>query len=476
MVTVAFAALTTAIGCNAVLGLDDYDIKHRDGGVDAADAASTCWRANGFPNGQPCFQCDASAAPELLNACTTAECVAFDNAKRISAWDGALGNLPDGATEYDAIERASRPEPTTSCSALKNVVYVYGSTALEHLFAPIAAEILVNKEITIVFKDDPSCTAVQKMNNPLSGAAFYYTQAASDAGPAAGRCLIDGLPKPDIVLSDVKTGDCGVDLSGEFAPLDGPVQLFLFAVPKGGGQTAISREAAHLTFAHPEDKRVAPWIQPELVFRRHDKSGTQTVIGANIGVPAGLFSGVRVQSSSDMIPALADASPPAAAIGITSPDQLSTEAMRKDVTEIAYQHGGQHCAFLPDFVAGALDKRNVRDGHYALWSPLRIFRRVTPPNANAEFVAHLFEGSEIENEQEYLRILKQGQVVPRCAMAVDRPSPGGEITKFTPERPCVCAFERAFPPAPDYASKCVACGTTLPPCATGRCSHGFCEP
>jgi hypothetical protein len=307
------------------------------------------------------------------------------------------------------------------------------------------------------------------MNAVLSGAATYYTQAGT------GECMITGSPKADIVLSDLKAVDCSRDTPGEFASLDGPVQIFLFAVPNAGGQLAISREAAQLTFGYPEAKRVAPWTQPELVFRRHEFSGTQSVIGANIGLPAGLFSGVRVQSSGDMIPALADAAPPAAALGITSPDQLSTPAMRKDVSEIAYQHGGQNCAFLPDVFAGTLDKRNVRDGHYALWSPIRVFLRTTPAKASADLVAHLFEGTEIDDEKTYLSILKKGQVVPRCAMAVDRASPGADITRFAPDRPCVCAFERADPPALDFASKCVACTPGGTPCAKGKCSHGFCE-
>ena len=42
--------------------------------------------------------------------------------------------------------------------------------------------------------------------------------------------------------------------------------------------------------------------------------------------------------------------------------------------QLAYQHYGQHCGYKPD-VSG-FDKRNTREGRYAIWGPLHLLSQV----------------------------------------------------------------------------------------------------
>jgi len=446
--------------CRGVLELDEYSV------VD-------CWVPGGFRSGKPCYRCVPKTTHEVLNACTQSECVPFDNAARI---DGLTDPLPPSPTaprgDFGEYGSPRPPDPATGkCSSFTDAVFISGSTALEHIFKPLTADIL--KDVTIVFRALPSCDGVQSMS--ATWPADGMTTAKAFKQGVESICSVDVPHTSDIVLSDVPAGDggCGRAKGAEFIERKGPVQLFMFAVPVSGGQDAISREAAFLTFGFPDKKHVGPWLDPKLVFRRSETSGTQRVIANVIGLEPNGLTGVLVKSSGAMIDALRDATPAAPAIGITSPDQLAREPEK--VRALAYQHTGQGCAFHPDVVAGGRDKRNVRDGHYALWAPISIYQRAAAATGHTERVALMLAGTHPDaTGLEYFKILKDGNVVPQCAMRVDRDGPSEPIKPFRPSLSCACAFERSGVAAPDV--QCEEC-TTNAKCGAGRnCEHGHCEP
>ncbi len=97
---ITVAALGGALACNAILGLGDYTVN--DGGASSnSDGASSDCGAD-FDAGQ-CYPCAATTNDQLLNACTSSNCVPFDDTTRIPNFDPnyattltILPNPPDG--------------------------------------------------------------------------------------------------------------------------------------------------------------------------------------------------------------------------------------------------------------------------------------------------------------------------------------------------------------------------------------------
>lgn len=113
LASLSIAVAGAIIGCNAVLGLGDYNI---GGGADASDDRTT-----GGPDApvvdapiddavegdggcdaslptspDQCFACTPTTTPQFLNACTTSACVPFDDKTRLKNWDGGeLPTVPD---------------------------------------------------------------------------------------------------------------------------------------------------------------------------------------------------------------------------------------------------------------------------------------------------------------------------------------------------------------------------------------------
>ncbi len=87
-------------GCNAIFGIGDYqvvdDAAPSDG--NAGDGPANC--ASYDPASGQCYPappCTATNDPELLNSCTSAQCVPFDDRKRIPNLpaDGGLPAVTD---------------------------------------------------------------------------------------------------------------------------------------------------------------------------------------------------------------------------------------------------------------------------------------------------------------------------------------------------------------------------------------------
>ena len=142
---------------------------------------------------------------------------------------------------------------------------------------------------------------------------------------------------------------------------------------------------------------------------------------------------------------------------------------------LAYQHYGQSCGYYPDSSPSAKDKVNVRDGHYAIWGPLHIMSRTVggyPVNPNAKRVVEYWTGTMAPpSGVDLIQVDAVNNLVPTCAMQVQRQTEMGALSAFSSSNPCGCYFE-----AQSGGTACQPCTTVSDcPAAAPTCSFGYCE-
>lgn len=478
----AWLALLSALGCNSVVGLDDLRLQSN------LPPESSCNDPTGF-DGRGCFSCAPANATELLNACTPTDCTPFENEARIPGFEG-IGARPNPSPVY-AEETPAPPAPSgegeeapdpslPNCAELSpRPVYLYGSSALNLALRTLAQAI--SNTATLVYQNNTSCLGLDAILTGvtrLKGTAEYWV--ADQNQPRS--CRIEGEQLADIGLCDVSPESCNPGFAGSNNLVDdlGPAQIFMFTVPNGSAQTAISAEAAYTVYGY-DDGGVEPWVDPAALLRRGGGSGVQLTIGASLGLPHRFWRGVIKERSSEMKPALLALPDPNRALGITSADVADETDARANLRTLAYQHFGQRCAFTPDSSVGSSDKRNVRDGHYELWAPFHFYTR--GPNGRtldpfvAEIVSYLTGASPLPNRNtDFITTLKQGGLVPPCAMRVTRSREGAQIEPFEPIVSCSCYFD-ASPPGGSVRDDCTACETSAEcPSSAPNCNFGYCEP
>jgi hypothetical protein len=477
----ALAALLSALACNSVVGLDDLRIQSN------LASESACIDPTGF-DGMGCFSCSPADARELLNACTDTDCTPFDNALKIPGFERAEAR-PE-PTPVELMEMPAAPAPSgedaeadltlVRCADLSpKPVYLYGSSALNLSIGTLAQAI--SNTATIVYQNDTSCPGLDSILTGITrlrGTAQYWAPDQNQALP----CRIEDEQLADIGLCDVSPESCIAEYSGSNNLVDdlGPAQVFMFTVPNGSTQKAISAEAAYTVYGY-DDGGVEPWIDPASLIRRGSGSGVQLTIAASLDLPPAFWRGVIKQRSSEVKPALLMLAEPERALGITSADVADEADARANLRTLAYQHVGQSCAFTPDSSAGSSDKRNVRDGHYELWAPLHFYTRGqngrTQDTFVAEIVGYLTGARPLPNRNtDFITTLKQGGLVPTCAMRVTRRREGARLEPFQPSPSCSCYFD-ASPPGGSVREDCQACTSSSEcPSVAPNCSFGYCEP
>ncbi len=173
-----------------------------------------------------------------------------------------------------------------------------------------------------------------------------------------------------------------------------------------------------------------------------------------------------------VVASLTGSTNPSAAIGILGAEVY--DGLRSSLNILAYRAKGQYAAYYPDSTATSRDKKNVRDGHYTVWSPTIWMDRITgttPLDANARYVIDLIAGSAVTPATNFdmVSIVAAVGLVPDCAMGVKRSFEGGPLSLYTPAQSCVCKYESVVD-----ASTCATCSATQA-CTTGVCRAGFCE-
>ena len=419
------------------------------------------------------------------------------------------------------------------CSSLTPApIYVSGSTALQPMIQALAAQGLT-QQFAIVYVGDGSCNGVQKFVTTTAGAQtmilpstpqskiFALDSTYTDASKTPPSCIIDQPVPANVAISDVFVEVCtgGTPRPNTVGDILGPTQAMSFVVPAASTQKAISAEMAYLIFGLGAMGDVMPWTDPSFFFIRDPSSGTINLLGKAINVPAASWWGVRTHLSKGvvtnngsgdvfnfvaggyaMMPGVdGGAGNPEQVIGILGNDKVdatTTDAMgnntlnRTKVKGLAFRWFNQTQAYWPDAHHDTYDKRNVRDGHYAAFGYGHLIATidantglVTDPKAKA-FIDTV-TGDALLPGVDYVKLVGNAvHLIPQCAMRVKRQADGGDLSPFTPDKPCGCYFESVAPPmgaptVPPIAGSCAACtaadGMTDPACGMGKCRNKFCE-
>ena len=147
------------------------------------------------------------------------------------------------------------------------------------------------------------------------------------------------------------------------------------------------------------------------------------------------------------------------------------------VHSLAFRAFKQLKSYWPDSTPTTFDKRNVRDGHYPIWSYVEYLAPQAAGggalNPNAQEIVDLLVGNAVATSPAFepLDLVINAGLVPACAMKVSRSAEGGDLSPATPSQPCGCYYEAKVPMG---STTCTAC-TDDTPCGGGKCRHGYCE-
>jgi len=437
-------------------------------------------------------------------------------------------------------------------------VFAIGSTAIQPYVGSIAQQYAAGVpegsgdggifSATIIYVGAGSCVGVEAAYTPpggsapesivtalqrngvatvASGADQVFTATYYDPTPPAGgqfpvsyTCAIDPANLSDqglyanVGFSDVFPSSCtGLPSSwGDTPPTDplanaayqdffGPIQVMEMVVPTNSPAASITFEQAELVWGYGGAAGIAPWTDTNVLLKRSPSSGTQTMIGAAIGLDPRVWKGMTNQSSGSIVTGLEsvidgllpDGGPGAtggiaAAMGILSSDYTGANALT--LRALAFQDQGQSCAWTPDSSPSAFDKRNVRDGHYPIWGPSHLITSVTgglptDPVVNRLYAALNGQDPGLVAKLDVVKLYATHFIVPNCAMHVSRLSDGQGYGAYQPpaRTACSCYYDAVVPldvPDPD-CTVCMSdadCASAVPArvCNVfGGGATGFCE-
>lgn len=364
-----------------------------------------------------------------------------------------------------------------SCTDLPNAVIGVGGSASKPLLALVGAALAGAADpITVVYQAPGACFGITTYvdDTPATGTASYWDVDGNEltcSFPVTGTI-------PDFGMLGVKGTLCeGVEeIPADIGTFSGPITSWSLLVPSASSQSSISAEATYFVYGFgAAEGQVSPWTVDAELYSRNATSAALIAIALAAGIPPTKFKGTDVGSNQEMITSLASSTQPEAAIGFTSTEVA--DQSRDVVRTLAFQAYDQTCAYWPDSTATAFDKRNVRDGHYALWSPYNFY---VPVDGSGEIVDEetrrfigFFTGAEaLPPELPLLDIVIDNGTIPECAMQVWRDEEIGPLQSYLPAEPCGCYYE-ARVTGTTACTECTddtGCGGDTP-----VCRHGYCE-
>jgi hypothetical protein len=365
----------------------------------------------------------------------------------------------------------------TLCTELPNVVIGAGGSASKPLLALVGTALNdIDEPITLVYQSPGACFGITAYvdDTPLTGTASYWDSAGAEL-----TCTFPVIGvAPDFGMLGVQATQCeGVEEIpagiGEFL---GPITSWSLIASNDSTQTSISAEAVYFIYGFGAAAgEVSPWTVDTELYSRNATSAALIAVALAAGLPPGSVKGTDVMTNGNMITAVSGSLDPEAALGYVSTEVAD---LNRDVVHtLAFQAEDQTCAYWPDSSATAFDKRNVRDGHYFMWSPYRFYAPVDGggqiENELTRRVVGYFDGSEALPEGLPLLDLEiDNGNIPQCAMEVWRDEEIGPLYSQQPEEPCGCYYEfRAT-----GATECGTCEAD-PDCPTEAptCRYGYCE-
>lgn len=380
---------------------------------------------------------------------------------------------------------ASRTVLAIDCSMLPNPVYIQTGDTQEPLMKSLGQKLRQStaNPMTLIYKTSGSCTNIDALykGTKLTTNPQYIPSATEDPtwdpSKPTPQCTIDpnGVPL-DLAISALFVSSCdpapppaGIGL------FQGPVQPYVYIVPKASSQKAITAEEAYFVFGFGTSGKVEPWTDESLLFIRTTTKSTLLTMAAAIGVPGAKWKGVMLDKSSEVLNGVATSTNPEKTIGILGAEVY--DANRDKVNTLAFQAYKQTHAYYPDSTATSFDKRNVRDGHYTIWSPTVYLAPVdaqgTMTNAKVKYIVDMILSKTVTPTPDFdpLQVVISKGLVPDCAMKVTRTFEGGDLSLYTPAEPCGCFYENQVG-SPNPA--CNTC-TADDECNGRTCRHGYCE-
>jgi ABC-type phosphate transport system substrate-binding protein len=396
-----------------------------------------------------------------------------------------------------AARAASAQDAGTNptCASLPNPVYMDGSSAFVPTVQAFAVKLAAESTpTTIVYLSPGSCAGVNTIatNADLTGTANYYTLTGTTVNKLT--CTLAAGQKADIGVSDVFYGSCGTAAPATqpatLKDFPGPVQAMEFVVAKANTTVGyLSAAEGNILYGCGATADVASTFnQANGIFCRDQNSGTQIIVTSNIGLPATIASSICVSASGSgaLATDVGQYTTPAAAVGFLGADVYDTN--RTTLGALAFQAFGQTKAFYADSSSSAVDRQNVRDGHYTMWGYEHMFAYVNgsgvPTSANAAKVINLITGATPDaNVGDYVQIEGKAGTIPLCAMGVQKVNDSpGYLSAASTAPSCTCAYVKAA--SGTAPASCVACGgvsdggadAAAAGCTGGKtCQHGFCE-
>lgn len=392
--------------------------------------------------------------------------------------------LSAGAAASAAL-LAARPAAAVDCAALPNPLYLQVGDTQEPLMKYLGKQLRESAAhpMTIVYQTAGSCTNVDAFYNDtkLTQNPRYVPSAAEDPAwdPSmpAPQCTIDPAGVAlDVVNSALFVSSCDPqDPPGGVGLFQGPVQAYLFVVPEASTQKALTAEEAYFTFGFGAAGQVEPWNDENFLFIRPVTKSTLLTLAAVIGVPGAKWKGIAYDKSSEVVNAVATSASPEKTVGILGVEIYDHN--RDQLNALAFRAFEQKYAYYPDSTAAAIDKRNVRDGHYVPWSPTVWITDVdangVPMNPDAGYLIDLILGKATDPAPDFepLETVIGRGLIPDCAMKVTRSFEGGDLSLYDPAEPCHCYFESQVGALDPSCKACANDGE----CDAGKCRHGFCE-
>lgn len=363
------------------------------------------------------------------------------------------------------------------CADLPTPLIGVGGSASKPLLAKIAPELRkLGDPISLIYQSPGACFGITAYvdGTPVTGTASYW-----DADGTEQTCNFPVVGvEPDFGMLGVQGTLCeGVeaipDGIGEFS---GPITSWSLIVPNASSQTSISAEAVYFIYGFGAALgKVAPWVVDAELYSRNATSAALIAIALAAGIPPTKVKGTDVGTNQAMISSLAMSVDPEAAIGFVSTEVADLN--RDSVRTLAFQAKQQSCAYWPDSTATGFDKRNVRDGHYALWSPYRFYAPVDGrgeivDETTRRFIGYFTDAASVPAELALLDLIIDNGNLPQCAMQVWRDEEIGPLYSLQQEAPCGCYYE-ARATGETSCSACeddAGCSGDAP-----KCRHGYCE-
>jgi hypothetical protein len=372
---------------------------------------------------------------------------------------------------------------TPTCASLPNPIYLQVGDTQLNLMKRLGRALRDNtaKPITLVFITSGSCTNIDVMYHhsaAITANMQYIPSIAEDSTWMPSSPTLPCTPPaglyPDIGNSALFNSACTSEQPPATLQLTyGPTQAYVMAVPKASTQTAITFEEAYFVFGFGAPGMLAPWTDELQMFIRTITKSTLLAWAANITVAGDKWHGVRLDGSPMVVSSLQGSTNPEAAIGILGAEVYDSN--RSTLTSLAYRAHHQYAAYYPDSTSTSFDKRNVRDGHYTVWSPTVWMDNIdgsgNPVKPDTRYVIDLIAGKTVTPAPNFdpSAIVAAVGLVPDCAMRVTRGFEGGPLSLYKPTESCTCAYESYVD-----TTSCSACDVNNP-CASGTCRNGYCE-